>query len=1401
MRQLVHNSTHNNSVGILKGLSSVGIFFMGILILLANAPVRAQTTTFNYSGTIANYTVPAGVTFIRVLTKGASGGGNGFGGSGAIIQGDITVTPGQVLKVLVGQSGGTGVESGFPNRRGGGGGGSFVTTIANAPLVIAGGGGGAGVFNTPGQTGQTGTSGGTQSTHGEVGGTGGNGGNVGYNGAGCGGPGYGGGGLLTNGGGTLGGISFVNGGASVDAVGCLSISSLGRGGFGGGGAGGNGGGGGGGYSGGAGGSSDGIFPGGGGGGSYNSGINQSNTTGNVGDGQVVITVLNTVPTFVNGPTQNLAVCQNSAALSINSQMKISDLEIGQTETWTIISGPTHGSLGGFPYATASTGSTITPAGMTYTPTALYAGTDVFTIQISDGIATSTTTVNVTVNPTPSPLAAGNICVGGTPTLTNTAAGGTWTSSNTGVATIGAGTGTITGIAPGTTTITYTMPCGSFVSTTYTVYAKPVAAPVNDGPICVGGIANLTANPSGGVGAYSYSWSAPGLFTSTAANPVVNPGTSTTYSLTVSNASPGCTSVVYPTTVTVNAKPSAVPTNDGPICIGGTVNLTANATGGVGAYSYSWSGANLSSTTIANPSATPTATATYSLLVSNAASGCSSGISYTTSATVNPKPVAAPSNDGTICIGGTVNLAANASGGVGAYLYTWSGPSLSSTAIANPTATPTATATYAVVVSNAASGCSSGIAYNTLVTVNAKPTAFPTNDGPICIGGTVNLSANPSNGVGAYIYNWSGANLSSTIAANPSATPTITGTYSLTVSNAASGCSSGIIYTTGVTVNPKPTLAPSNDGPICIDGTVNLAANAAGGVGAYIYNWSGPFLSSTGVANPSATPTVTSTYSVTVSNTASGCSSGIVYNTTATVNAKPTAAPVNDGAICVGGTLNLTANAADGVGAYIYNWSGADLMSTTAANPTAIPSATGTFTYSLTVSNAASGCSSGIVYTTDATINAKPSASPMNDGAICVGGTVNITANPAGGVGAYMYNWSGPFLSSTTVDNPTAMPTTPSFYTLIVSNTASGCMSIPYSTLVTVNPKPTLAPSNDGPICIDGTVHLMANAADGVGTYIYNWSGTDLSSSTMANPTATPTATATYSVEVSNAASGCSSGIVYTNTVTVNAKPVAAPANDGPICQGNYVNLTSNASGGVGAYIYNWSGSALWTTSTANPSASPTGNSTYSLTVSNAASGCNSGIVYTTSVHVDTLYSPVVTITGLSSIKFGQNDTLTAVVTQGGPGVTYQWVVNGTYIAGATNSKYISSTLRNNDNVNCQVTSHSPCGSLTNGNSMVITINNVGVQQVVSSIGNISLVPNPNKGIFSLDGQLNIVGDQDVTISITNMLGQTVYTDKTMTQGNELHKAVQLNGTLANGNYLLNLRIGGESKTFHFVLEQ
>ena len=110
-------------------------------------------------------------------------------------------------------------------------------------------------------------------------------------------------------------------------------------------------------------------------------------------------VPNVAPTFVGASTA-LSVGQNSGNVDVRSLLHASDSDTGQTLTWTQSSAPGHGTLS-FSGATGSSGNTdITPGGtIAYAPTAGYAGTDSFTVQVSDGTSNAIRTITVNITPT------------------------------------------------------------------------------------------------------------------------------------------------------------------------------------------------------------------------------------------------------------------------------------------------------------------------------------------------------------------------------------------------------------------------------------------------------------------------------------------------------------------------------------------------------------------------------------------------------------------------------------------------------------------------------------------------------------------------------------------------------------------------------------------------------------------------------------------------------------------------------------------------------------------------------------------------------------------------------------------------------------------------------------------
>jgi hypothetical protein len=126
-----------------------------------------STTVFNYTGLLQTFTVPSNVTSIKVYLWGAGGRGPGanngaVGGSGAFVSGELTVSPGQLLYIVIGDNPNEGTTNIIRGNGGGSatsGGGGFsaifstnitglTTAVAVQSLICLAAGGGGGGANS-----------------------------------------------------------------------------------------------------------------------------------------------------------------------------------------------------------------------------------------------------------------------------------------------------------------------------------------------------------------------------------------------------------------------------------------------------------------------------------------------------------------------------------------------------------------------------------------------------------------------------------------------------------------------------------------------------------------------------------------------------------------------------------------------------------------------------------------------------------------------------------------------------------------------------------------------------------------------------------------------------------------------------------------------------------------------------------------------------------------------------------------------------------------------------------------------------------------------------------------------------------------------------------------------------
>ena len=287
---------------------------------------------------------------------------------------------------------------------------------------------------------------------------------------------------------------------------------------------------------------------------------------------------------------------------------------------------------------------------------------------------------VTVTAAPSAISGvSNICLGNTATLTNTSNNGTWSSSNSGVASVNSVSGLVTSVTAGAATITYNTGCGSNATKALTVLTTP-AAITGTTTVCNG--SNTTLSDVTGGGAWSSSNTSIASVSATGVVSGVSQGNATiTYSIS------GCLSTASATVINT---PSAI-SGTTSICMGNTSALTNTANSGT------WSSSN-SSVASVDPSGLVTSVATGNATITYT-TGC--GSAATAAVNIGLAP-AAISGSSSICVGNTTPLTETVPAG------TWSS-SNAAIATVNASGTVTAVAEGSATISySLTNGCGANV---------------------------------------------------------------------------------------------------------------------------------------------------------------------------------------------------------------------------------------------------------------------------------------------------------------------------------------------------------------------------------------------------------------------------------------------------------------------------------------------------------------------------------------------------------------------------------------------------------------------------------------------------------------------------------------------------------------------
>ena len=1016
-------------------------------------------------------------------------------------------------------------------------------------------------------------------------------------------------------------------------------------------------------------------------------VSDANGCTGTSSGSAIVTV-NPSPTANAGSNQS--ICTGSSATIGAASTS------GHTYNW--MSNPSG-------YTSTASNPSISPA-----ITTTYTLNETIT---SSGCSKSNSVV-ITVNALPTGSLSGSttICSGSSTNLSVTLTGKSpWSvtysngTANTTINNIASSPASISVSPTSATTYTIvTLTDGNGCSNTCTgtavvaVNPQPTANAGSSSTICAGGSASIGA---ASVSGHTYSWvSNPAGFSSTSANPSVNPTTTTTYTLTEKITATGCTnsnSVI----ITVNPLPTANAGSNQGICGGGSVSIGAAAVIG-DTYSWSSSPSGFSSTS-SNPSVSPTATTTYSLTEKITATGCSNTNSVVVS--VNSKPTATISGTASVCSGSSTNLSVTLTG-KSPWSITYSNGTTSTTvnniasSPASVSVSPTVATTYTITNVTDGNSCSNTGTGSTIVTVNPLPSANAGTDQSICIGGSASIGAASVTG-SSYSWSSSPGGFTST-SSSPSVIPTVTTTYTVTEKIIATGCTKNNSVT--ITVNPLPSANAGSNQSICSGGSASIGAASVSG---HTYTWaSNPSGFSSTSSNPSVSPTITTTYTLTETITATGCNKS--NSVTVTISSKPTATISGSAAICSGVSTNLSV-ALTGVSPWSITYSDGT-NSTTVNNISSSPasisvSPTATTTYTITNVTNGSSCSNTGTGSAIITVNPLPAANAGGNQSLCAGGSVSIGAASVTG---HTYSWvSNPSGYTSTSANPSVSPTATTTYTLTETITATGCKNS-NSAIVSVNAKPTASLSGSKAICSGSSTNLsvtLTGKSPWSVTYSNGTTTTTVNNitSSPASISVSPTSTTTYTITSVSDGNSCSSAGTGSEVVTVNSKPTAAISVSGgsgsvTICSGSSANLSVALTGASPWSITYSNGSSTTTINniTSSPAAisvSPTSTTTYTVTNVSDNNGCsNSG---TGSAVVNVNPAPAANAGSNQSVCGGSVTIGAASIT----GHTYSWASNPSGFSSTSSNPSVSPTATTTYTLTEKITAT----GCTNSNSVVITV--------------------------------------------------------------------------------------------------
>jgi gliding motility-associated-like protein len=906
-----------------------------------------------------------------------------------------------------------------------------------------------------------------------------------------------------------------------------------------------------------------------------------------------------------------------------------------------------GSGGALNWYGDASGTTPLATGTGYTTPVLNQTTTFYVQETSaQGCRGPLTAVTVTVSPLPvAPSGIANaVCEGANVVLTGFGTGGTLSWYNVSTGGVALGTGSTYNAGPLTAgTYNYFVSenngsCSSVRSlVSAVVNALPAAPTVTGTSVCSGNTAVLTASAAGTI-----SWYADAALTNLltiGSNYTTLALTSNTTYYVIQTNSNSCRSVAAPVTVNINALPAAPSATGTSVCVGSTATLAASGSGGTLNW-YSDATASASIGTGASFTTSPLNQTTTFYVQETSVTNCRSLL---TPVTVNvlSLPASPVGTANAVCQGSDVILSGTGSGGTISWFNVPTGGTALGTGNSyNAGALTAGNYTFYVQENN---GTCNSLRVPVLALVNSNPSAPVTTPATICDGESATLSAS---GTGSLNWYTDAALTNLVFTGNTYSTPALSvNTNYYVVSTNANGCSSSSTSVL-VSINALPAAPTSSNASICSGSTATLTASGSGGTISWYADATASNLLAT-AANYTTSPLTQNTSFYVQETSASGCKSAVTI-VNVTIDALPNAPAATSITACEGASVSLSGIGSGTGDLVFYNASLVEIGRVTmSAGNTQGSFNIGTLTagtYNYFVAEDNGNClsaSTSIVVT----VSSGPVAPTVNnDGPACEGETIFVQASTVPGA---VYNWTGPNGFSSTIQNlmlSNVSLANAGVYTLSIQ--LNGCASTSSSTTVSVNSLPLISGSisNNGPLCEGDTLFLNAPVLTGVN---YQWTGpngfTDNQQLTGIVNVNEVDHQGFYTLVVLDQNTGCESAPLSTLVQIVSLPQAGMATANGPLCEGNTLNL--NVSEVFGA-TYSWTGPDGFSSSVRNPqinNVSTLNSGTYSVVVER--NGCSSTV--SVDVNIDSL--PNTSVSPDTTIEQGQE-----IVLYASGGISFQW---------------------------------------------------------------------------------------------------------------------------------------------------